>query len=83
MWGMYWKRVYTKIKVNGEPYKNLSKCTRCKSEGVIYEDTEEKAGFNAKPQFVSDTSEGGFRTDRFTLERVATHSVELGNLLKK
>ena len=72
-----------KIKVNGEPYKNLSKCTRCKSEGVIYEDTEEKAGFNAKPQFVSDTSEGGFRTDRFTLERVATHSVELGEFVKK
>ena len=72
-----------KIKVNGEPYKNMSKCPRCNAEGVVYNDTEERAGFKARAQFVSDTSEGGFRTDRFTLERVSAGDEELRNFVSK
>ena len=55
-----------KIKVNGDPYKNLSKCSKCKSEGIIYDNTKEQAGFNATPQSVYDVSDGGFKTDRTT-----------------
>ena len=72
-----------KIKVNGEKYKNLSKCTTCKSEGVVYINTNEKAGFGAKAQFVSDASEGGFKTDRITLQRLANQTTELKEFVEK
>ena len=72
-----------KIKVSGDPYKNLSKCPRCKSEGVIYDDTKERAGFNAKAQGVMDASEGGFKTDRITLEKVKGDDVGLREFVEK
>ena len=72
-----------RYKVNNEPYKNMSKCIDCKSEGVIYTNTKEVAGFGAKPQFVSDVSDGGFKTDRFTLERVSSNDIELREFVKK
>ena len=72
-----------KIKVNGDPYKNLSKCPRCKSEGVIYDDTKEQAGFNATPRSVYDVSEGGFKTDRTTLEKICGNDIELKNFVEK
>ena len=70
-------------KVNGEPYKNTSKCKKCKAEGVIYENTKDYAGFKAKAQFVSDVSDGGFKTDRFTLTRVAGNNIELKAFVEK
>ena len=72
-----------KYKVNGDKYKNMSKCPTCKSEGVIYNNTEERAGFGAKAQFVSDASEGGFKTDRITLQRLASQTEELNNFVSK
>ena len=72
-----------KIKVNGEKYKNLSKCPTCKSEGVVYTDTKERAGFGARAQFVSDASEGGFKTDRITLQRLANQTAELKEFVEK
>jgi len=72
-----------KYKVNGDKYKNMSKCPTCKSEGVIYNNTEERAGFGAKAQFVSDASEGGFKTDRITLRRLASQTEELNNFVSK
>jgi len=72
-----------KYKVNGGKYKNMSKCPTCKSEGVIYKNTEERAGFGARAQFVSDASEGGFKTDRITLQRLASQTEELNNFVSK
>ena len=72
-----------KYKVNGDKYKNMSKCPTCKSEGVIYKNTEERAGFGAKAQFVSDASEGGFKTDRITLQRLASQTEELNSFVSK
>ena len=72
-----------KVKINGDNYKNLSKCPTCKSEGVIYTDTDEHAGFGARAQFVYDASEGGFKTDRITLQRLANQSVELKDFVEK
>ena len=59
-----------KIKVDGEPYKNLSKCEMCIGQGVIYSNTEELAGFRQKPRSVMDISEGGFKTDKITLMKL-------------
>ena len=74
-----------KIKVNGDPYKNMSRCPKCKTEGVIYTRTQqnERAGFRARAQFVSDASEGGFKTDRLTLLRIAGQNEELQKFVKK
>lgn len=59
-----------KIKVNGEPYKNLSPCGSCGGTGIIYEETKAEAGFRVRPSFASDVSEGGFKTDRLTLQKL-------------
>tara|TARA_Y100000004_G_scaffold156072_1_gene180963 strand:- start:1946 stop:3976 length:2031 start_codon:yes stop_codon:yes gene_type:complete len=72
-----------KYKVNGDKYKNMSKCPTCKSEGVIYKNTDVRAGFGAKAQFVSDASEGGFKTDRITLQRLASQTEELNTFVNK
>ena len=65
------KGVIQKIKVNGEPYKNLSKCPDCQAQGFIYKDLDDKAGFTAFPDSVMDVSEGGFKTDKLTLIKMA------------
>jgi len=63
--------VVQKIKVNGEPYKNLSKCSECNAQGFVYKDLDDKAGFTAFPDSVMDVSEGGFKTDKLTLLKMA------------
>ena len=64
------KGTYQKYKVNGDPYKNLSKCETCAGQGVLYENTEILAGFRQKPRGVMDVSEGGFKTDKITLMKL-------------
>ena len=63
--------VVQKIKVNGEPYKNLSKCADCSGQGFVYTDLKDKAGFSAYPDSVMDIAEGGFKTDKGTLVKMA------------
>ena len=72
-----------KLKVNGGKYKNMSRCPSCKTEGVTYANTDERAGFRARAQFVSDASEGGFKTDRLTLLRVSSQSEDLNLFVNK
>ena len=65
-----------KMKVNGEPYKNLSQCFSCTGNGYIYEETQTRAGYTLNPTFVSDVAEGGFKTDRITLGRLSNSDDE-------
>ena len=75
--------VYRKYKKDGEPYKNTTKCEQCNGEGLIYNDLKEIAGFGQSPRGVSDVSEGGFRTDKFTLNYLLSSSNdELREFLK-
>ena len=60
-----------KIKVDGTPYKNLTKCEDCEGQGFIYHSTQERAGFNAKTYAVRDVSDGGFKTEKITLPIIA------------
>ena len=60
-----------KFKVNGERYKNLSKCHECGGQGVIYLELNRTAGFNQFPVGVSEVAEGGFKTDRDTLRKLS------------
>jgi len=59
-----------KYKVNGDPYKNLSKCDACDG-GTLYLKLSRTAGFNQFPIGVSEVAEGGFKTDRDTLRRLS------------
>jgi DNA polymerase I-like protein with 3'-5' exonuclease and polymerase domains len=60
-----------KIKVDGSPYKNLSKCSECKGEGFVYKKLNDKAGFSGKITSVMEISEGGFKSDRLTLVKIS------------
>jgi DNA polymerase I-like protein with 3'-5' exonuclease and polymerase domains len=59
------------LKKDGTPFKNLSKCSKCKSEGMLFIETEAKAGFNWTTKLVADVSQGGFKTDKETLNRIS------------
>ena len=65
------KGTVQKIKVNGEPWSNLSKCSECKGDGFVYRELSDKAGFYATVTSVMEISEGGFKTDRLTLTKIA------------
>ena len=65
------KGTVQRIKVNGEPWSKLSKCSTCKAEGFVYTPLPERAGFSATVTSVMDISEGGFKTDKITLVRLA------------
>ena len=60
-----------KVKVNGEPFKNLTKCHHCNGEGVVYSETNKNAGFGQTPIGVSEVADGGFKTDRDTLRKIS------------
>ena len=62
------------IKKDGTPFKNLTKCSRCKGEGMLFTDTEARAGFNWKPNSVQDVAQGGFKTDKETLQRISVYA---------
>ena len=59
------------MKVDGTPFKNMSKCPTCKGEGMLFVETEAKAGFGWSPRSVQDTSQGGFKTDKDTLNKIS------------
>lgn len=64
------KGVISKIKVDGTPYKNYSKCDNCYGEKFIYDNMAKLAGFNQRPRSVFDVSDSGFKTDRITLSKI-------------
>tara|TARA_R110001606_G_scaffold215400_1_gene363255 strand:+ start:3966 stop:6014 length:2049 start_codon:yes stop_codon:yes gene_type:complete len=56
---------------DGTISKRLNICPKCNKEGVIYTETEAKAGFGYITKRVQDVSQGGFKTDRGTLEKIS------------
>ncbi len=79
-----------KLKVDGLPYKNLSKCDTCMGDGYLYNETKERAGFgvnlktiienfsrdskDTSTRLVNLASEGGFKTDKITLMTISKYS---------
>jgi len=57
-----------KYKVQGEPYKNLSKCPECKGVGAFYVPNGKVAGLKLNPTGPSDASINGFKTDKHTIK---------------
>ena len=86
----YGKGKVQKIKLDGKPYKNLSKCEKCEGDGYLYHELKELAGFKVNlksvienfsrdskdtaSKLVGFTSTGGFKTDKVTLMTIAKYS---------
>ena len=68
------KGVVKKIKKDGTPFKKYSKCSECSGEGVVYTKIAKIAGFNQSAKSVYEIAEGGFKTDRLTLIKLASRS---------
>ena len=68
------KGVIKRIKKDGSPYKNYTKCSECDGDGYIYTPMAKVAGFRQRPRSVYDVSESGFRTDRLTLTKIASEA---------
>lgn len=59
-------------KKDGTPFKNMTKCSSCKGEGMLFTETEAIGGFNWKARNVQEVSQGGFKTDKETLKKIST-----------
>lgn len=68
------KGVIKKIKKDGSPYKNYTKCSECDGDGYIYTPMAKVAGFRQRPRSVYDVAESGFRTDKITLNKIAAEA---------
>lgn len=56
-----------KIKKDGTPFKNRSKCQQCQGAGIVYTELDKIAGFKLVPSSIRDVSANGFSTDKNTL----------------
>ena len=72
--GCHGKGVIKRIKKDGSPFKNYSKCSDCDGEGYIYTPMAKVAGFRQRPRSVYDIAESGFRTDKITLNKIAAEA---------
>ncbi len=68
------KGVIKKIKKDGSPFKNYTKCPDCDGDGYIYSSIAKIAGFRQRPRNVYDVAESGFRTDKLTLNKIAAEA---------
>ena len=68
------KGVIKRIKKDGSPFKNYTKCPECDGDGYIYTPMAKIAGFRQRPRSVYDIAESGFRTDKLTLTKIASEA---------
>lgn len=68
-----------KYKVQGEPYKNLSKCPDCDGKGAFFVPNGKTAGLKLSPQEPGDASINGFKTDKGTIAKLITQAERKGN----
>ena len=68
-----------KYRVQGEPYKNLSKCPSCAGVGAFYQPNGTVAGLRLNPTMPSDASINGFKTDKVTIQRLISQAEAKGN----
>ena len=59
---------YTYIKKDGTPSSVKRKCKTCDRKGLLFTNTDERAGLRLKPRNVIDCSAMGFKTDKNILE---------------
>ena len=59
---------FQKIRKDGKPYKNRTKCSGCGGTGLVYLDTDRIAGLKLKPSGISMVSANGFVTDKGSID---------------
>jgi len=59
---------FQKVRKDGKPYKNRTKCPSCGGTGLIYLNTDRIAGLKLKPSGVSMVSANGFVTDKTSID---------------
>jgi|TARA_R100001530_G_scaffold136032_1_gene114944 DNA polymerase I-like protein with 3'-5' exonuclease and polymerase domains len=64
------KKFIQRTKVNGDPFKNTSKCPGCEGKGMLYIDTHQKAGFKLAPASIQQTAAAGFTSNKDELEKL-------------
>ena len=69
-----------KRKVDGDMYKNLSKCVTCEGRGYTLTETGQVAGLKLVPTQASDASINGFKTDKMTIQKLIAQAEAKGNL---
>lgn len=74
--GKFWK-----TKKNGDRYAKPNICPECQGKGVLYEPLERIAGLKMQPKGVDWAAQGGFVTDKETLDELAEEARIKGNKL--
>ena len=81
----YKQKTITKLKkkyrVQGDPYKNLSKCPACHGVGAFYRPNGLTAGLRLNPSSPGDASINGFKTDKVTIQRLISQAEAKGNTI--
>tara|TARA_R110000796_G_scaffold203702_1_gene319965 strand:+ start:4128 stop:6239 length:2112 start_codon:yes stop_codon:yes gene_type:complete len=70
-----------KIRKDGQPFKQLTKCPVCKGEGALYVPTGRVAGLKLNPTNASDASINGFKTDKVTVKKLIQQAKFKDNLI--
>lgn len=63
-----------KIRKDGTPFKNTTKCKPCSGSGVIYVELNQPAGFRFKPKNIAWTTVSGFSTSQTFLDELASEA---------
>jgi len=70
-----------KYRVQGDPYKNRTKCKVCSGAGAIYVATGETAGLKMTPKSPYYASINGFKTDKNTIKMLVQQAEGKGNAI--
>lgn len=70
-----------KIKKDGTPYKQLTKCPVCRGEGALYVPQGKVAGLKLNPTSAEDASINGFKTDKVTIKKLISQAKFKDNLV--
>ncbi len=68
-----------KYKVNGDPWKNQTKCPSCAGAGAYYQSTGKVAGLKLSPKDANYASINGFKCDKETLQILITEAEQKGS----
>lgn len=72
------RKFIQRMKVDGTPFKNTSKCPSCLGEGAIYQSTGKVAGFMLIPLDSTYASANGFKTDKHTIALLIDQAKQKG-----
>ena len=70
-----------KMKKDGKPFKNRTKCPSCLGAGALYQPTGQVAGLKLHPINPSFASINGFKTDKNTLKVLINQAKQKENLI--